>query len=504
MQSNITRRAKCLTQVSKVLSWVPISAVGQRISHNERGIPLRWELRGASWGEKGIPLFSSNVNQQAQCGSLSGAMGRVHMPTKPTSGGRSDEMCRPTTRMRIVALLVLLWALFGFPAFAKTRLTIAPGWGSIPEQFMPAIDVYLAANPDVEFEVVQAYSSNCEQLLVWAAGGVLPDVFFVGTAHLGAMVDAGILLPLDTYYRRDIDMSSFLPVFDVATMNGRRYGVPIEGGGYRIGAIFVNRTMFAEGGLPVPGASIEQALGYQQVREYAKRLTLDRNGDGTPEQYGLTNPDIWRFRVLLPTNDARYYSEAYTEVMVDRPEAVEVFSWLADMFTSGFNGGAFEKGQVAMDMKWRAIVPVWRQAIGDSFDWSVAPIPAGRAGSVGLLNLNSISIGATSQHPEEAWKLIRYLMSPAVQERRSQEGQAAILRSAAVKYQKVDSPPYDFTPFLGGPTAPINKGFIPVSGTVWPKDVDSLLTQAAQGKMAAEIALKQAADLLRANMDPKR
>jgi multiple sugar transport system substrate-binding protein len=47
-----------------------------------------------------------------------------------------------------------------------------------------------------------------------------------------------------------------------------------------------------------------------------------------------------------------------------------------------------------------------------AFDWAVAPFPKGPAGRATLVNSAGIVIGAGTAHPDEAWKFVRYVVSP--------------------------------------------------------------------------------------------
>lgn len=64
------------------------------------------------------------------------------------------------------------------------------------------------------------------------------------------------------------------------------------------------------------------------------------------------------------------------------------------------------KGNVAMNILWRSRLAVAETAIGDKFDWSVAPMPAGRAGSVGVTVMNPMFMNPNTSHPQQAWKFL--------------------------------------------------------------------------------------------------
>src|SRR5690606_37874614 len=115
-------------------------------------------------------------------------------------------------------------------------------------------------------------------------------------------------------------------------VDGTLYGLPGEGGGYRIAALYINRDLFRQAGLPIPGPRIEDALTMDETLEIARRLTIDRTGDGVPEQYGLNyTKSVTHWKGWLPPNGARHFNDDKTEVWFDRPEVVEVLQFMQDV-----------------------------------------------------------------------------------------------------------------------------------------------------------------------------
>lgn len=400
----------------------------------------------------------------------------------------------------IVTALLLVLTCTAFAFADAPVLSIAMGWGTIPDQFADALTRY-TEQTGVRFTLATPAGGNDkyhENLLVQFVAGSAPDLVFVSGERLAQFQAANVLLPLDAYYDRDVDFSEFLDIFDASRVNGTLYGFPVVGGGYRVNAIWVNRDQLLAAGLDIPGPQPEDALDYRGLIEYARRLTIDRDNDGIPEQWGFTFGTGWNgWTAWLPGNGARVFNEDKTEVLLDRPEAIEVFELLKDLnVTYGVRGGNFPQGTAAMTVGIRANQVDWAPAIGESFDWSATPMPKGRAGSVGVLNMNSIAINAASAHPEEAWKFIRFLMSEEEQTRRSADGLAVAHRAAAIRYQFLDVAPYDLSPFLFGPTVNRESMTMP-GGAVWPAEANRFIQQVIDGQLDPTIGIMQAADVLR-------
>jgi multiple sugar transport system substrate-binding protein len=379
------------------------------------------------------------------------------------------------------------------------KLTIALNSGS-GSQTKPPTDRYTAAT-GVAFESylsgggVNAYN---EKLLVQIVSGNAPDIFYFERAGLEKLVKAGGLLNLDKYYARDIRFADYIPAFGSAQVGNSLFAIPAMGGGYRIDGFFVNRDIFNAAGLPVPSPRIEQALNYKQLTEIARRLTIDKNGDGTPEQFGVQFELGENWRRWLPSNGAAIFNAAQTEVLLDRPEAIEVLQLLQDLNANNcVQGGSFATGNVALSRANRGSITGYTSGIGNKFDWSVAPVEAGRAGSVGSMNFNLVGISATTKQPEEAWKYLKHLMSESEQSWRAEQGLSAVLLKSVRQYMMLDKPPYDLTPFLAGPTVERATFLDMPGGELWPADVSTIFTKILDGSMSPRLGALQAAEILR-------
>lgn len=58
--------------------------------------------------------------------------------------------------------------------------------------------------------------------------------------------------------------------------------------------------------------------------------------------------------------------------------------------------------------------PRLRTAIHD-FDWDICPLPTGPAGGQSMVKGNQLVIYKESEHPEAAWRFMRFLTSPQVE-----------------------------------------------------------------------------------------
>jgi len=415
--------------------------------------------------------------------------------------------------MAKAALIVLSLALLAAPAAhaqsgGVTTITVWGGWGTFRDTLVKIIEKFHEAHPDIRVET-QEVAGDMDGLITRILGGSAPDIYMVRAENMPAFMHQGLVLDLTPYFERDINLDDYLPAWGSMVYQGRFYGVPAEGGGYREDGMFVNRTIFNQAGIQPPGMDVHEALTFQEWAELAKRLTIDRDGDGTPEQWG-THFRTTRWYFFLPSNGVSVFTEGHTDTQIDTPEAIEVLEILQRIHhfdrTSAPDSYWFEnRGNVAMNILWRPRVAVAHETIGDKFDWSVAPMPAGKAGSVGLTKMNPFAINPNTEHPEAAWKFLLFTLGEEAQRINALEGRATVLRSVALNPEFVfyDGPPYSLMGFLGGDAVDVVQQFEP-PGVTRPAAINNVLRQLWNGQIPATTAAQQMAEAWRAALRAQR
>ena len=209
-----------------------------------------------------------------------------------------------------------------------------------------------------------------------------PDIVAMTSDRLPVYAKKHALVGLDDFYRQASSNTSNLKPEAVAmeTVDGKKYGVPI---GFVPLSVIYNKTLFANAGITTFPTTWDQWV------VAAKKLTVDANGDGTPEQYGLVLPDhatvgngIWPS--LFEGNGGSITNEAGTKATIDSQANVDTLTYWANAIRAGkisptgVDGiGAdklFTAGKTAMEVggPWMAGV-----ATASKIDYGLAAIPAG-------------------------------------------------------------------------------------------------------------------------------
>jgi multiple sugar transport system substrate-binding protein len=114
---------------------------------------------------------------------------------------------------------------------------------------------YQTAHPGytVDLEPIQADENDyyTKLTLMNRSGSTAPDVMYEDTFLINSDIQAGYLAPLDSYLAKWSDWSEFTTTAKAAAVgaDGKTYGVPM---GTDTRALYYNKNLFKQAGLPVP------------------------------------------------------------------------------------------------------------------------------------------------------------------------------------------------------------------------------------------------------------
>lgn len=271
------------------------------------------------------------------------------------------------------------------------------------EALHPNIKIVHEAVPGGEF---------WDKLPVMIASGRAPDLIHMSVGYIHEYAKRGLIENLQPYFDRDLNeddffMEPFKAVRYPYMEDGDIYAMPYS---FMVTALFYNKDMFDEAGVQYP----DSTWTWDDLRAAARRLTMDKDGDGVPDQYGFViNPHYESFDPLVRSFGGRMISEDLTTVTFASPEGIAATQFVTDMIQedrSTIRGGRgdFVNRRVAM---W--IAGMYAIDLGDqvSFDWDVALMPIGPAGRVVRLWPDSFAIPTDAKHKEAAWEFIKYVVT---------------------------------------------------------------------------------------------
>ncbi len=314
------------------------------------------------------------------------------------------------------------------------------------EKTFPWISVLYEPNPGRQYE---------EKILTGLAANEPPDVFLLDSKLIPTFTNKQVLLDLAPYIDSlQIDSSQWYPhVLQIARKGSGLYAFPK---GFTPLMIFYNKRLFRDAGVDLP----KPDWTWDKFLSTARNLTIDKDGDGTPEQYGtaFTNyyfywiPWIWSAGGDVVSSDgmnaAGYLNSYQTKsalqflISLRNTERVapDVGSWIQAEKT-GTNYALFSGGKIAMivDGHWR--LPKFIKYIQDgTLDIGVAPFPKHPSGNkVNVMYESGWCVPVNTKHPREAALLASFMAGETAARIRS-EGRLEIpaVKKVAEEFAKND------------------------------------------------------------------
>ncbi|GAA1688588.1 ABC transporter substrate-binding protein [Glycomyces endophyticus] len=245
------------------------------------------------------------------------------------------------------------------------------------------VDEFNAAHDDVEITTeLKTWASIDDTLLTALSAGEGPDIVAMPAERLPVYADKGAFAELDDFYAdAESNTANLNPgAVEMVTVDDTEYGVPT---GFVPLAVYYNQALFDAAGVTAFPQTWDEWVAVSQ------QLTVDEDGDGTPEQYGVVLPD--HATVANGLWPSLFYGNGGGiaeggEAVIDSPENAETLRFWSDAIVgdqispTGVDGvGAdelFSGGKAAMTVggPWMASI-----ATENSIDYGIAPLPAGPA-----------------------------------------------------------------------------------------------------------------------------
>ena len=304
--------------------------------------------------------------------------------------------------------LILLWAV---PAWAEQAVVtfVWPTYTASKVRYgEELVRQFEEAHPNIDIDLVLA-SDPYERLTVLVAAGTPPDVVWLGA---GWHQFIGLFMPLDGFVARDaaeIDVQDFLPpVWNVHIWEGVRYALPT---GYQTLAGFYNKDRYNQAGRAYP----TDEWTVDQMIDDARAMTVDSNGDGTPDRWGVSwlYGYVWSFvhyggPVADPT---------WTEIRINNPVTARALSlWNGlpwDFQVAPPNHGnlsMIENGDIGIFASGIWLQENLTQSGNFDFDYVDYPwlVVGGERHRGTIIYPEELAILKDTDVPEEAWTFLKF------------------------------------------------------------------------------------------------
>jgi multiple sugar transport system substrate-binding protein len=372
---------------------------------------------------------------------------------------------RTAVLSRIYQLLLrwgsLLLIIFFLSACGKnfsgvTTVTLS-GWQSNPterELIEQVIKNFEAKYPKikVKFEVItDQYMDAIKTRLI---GDAAPDVFYLDAFEAPLLMSHEVLEPLDNYITDDFNLADFqFSLLKAFKYKGKIYGLPKD---FSTLALFYNKQLFRQAGLNEPPKN------WQQLRKYSQKLTVDLNGDGRQDIYGLgITPELARQYFLMKAfggelvNRKGYANFATRKSLKGLQNIVEQYqkdrtaAQPSDVGASS-DSEMFGQGKAAMVIEGSWAIPYLKETF-PKIEFATAEVPSIHRKKGTMAYTVAYVMNKKAKHKDAAWKLISYLAGKEGMKAWSQGGAVLPSRKSILSELGYTNNPL-YAPFIKGST----------------------------------------------------
>ncbi|MCC5635476.1 ABC transporter substrate-binding protein [Nostoc sp. CHAB 5844] len=301
-----------------------------------------------------------------------------------------------------------------------TRITL---WHGINppvnrDVFQKLVDKFNQTHVDVQVESIYAgqLGQQLPKILTAVVGKVPPDILCFYPQITGQLVELSAVRTLEDWLDKlPIKSELSLNLLDELMLDGHLWSVPLYTS--NIG-IFYRPTLFKAAGIT------NTPKTWEELRQVAKQLTVDRNGDGRPEQYGMLLPmgkgewTVFSWFPFLLSADGEVISNGLPNL--NNPGAIHALQFWQDLLKDGsatlsppergYEEDAFLQGRVAMQ-----ITGPWTYITKSKTDYQVFPIPSDVDQATVTGTGNFYVMKTTPEKEKAALKFLEYILTEEFQ-----------------------------------------------------------------------------------------
>jgi multiple sugar transport system substrate-binding protein len=289
--------------------------------------------------------------------------------------------------MRILSIGLLVVLLSSLTAFAQQPIELQ-FWtpftgpdGAYMEGMVNQFNAEHEGKIKVELFVIAGGADYITKLALSIRTGAPPAVVILSPTDYIRFLDNLTSWTSDELLDRyGLDPSDFSPnIMASVTKNGRIYAIPL--GTYCLGLYYNIDHLKAAGLEPRPPQNRDEFL------EYVRKLTIDKNGDGTIDQWGWYSFGGWPFRVLwqwytlLFQNGGSLLSADGKRAAFNSPEGVAALQFYVDLIHKekvapkdpADPEEAFRVGMLSLHVNGPWMINLFKEQ--PDLNWAVAPMP---------------------------------------------------------------------------------------------------------------------------------
>lgn len=347
-------------------------------------------------------------------------------------------MSRKRLIMSMIMLISLILSACGLGAQSKPqtiRLWTWSQWngktgveatGQPLDWWNDAIAKFKETHPDITIEVEDLNGGDVDINAKYdtaVAAGNFADIVWVDESYFTKYASAGVLEPIDSFMTQ-ADKADFLPKnLELSRFDSKQWYWPYV---TQANHLAINVTLFKEAGAEdlLPKAP-DFAWSWEQFSEAVRRVTLDRDKDGSTDVYGVGFSTDGAYTMAEAWGDHLYKQGDESKVTINTQNTIDAFNAELQLVQGGFalpgsgTGSvdletSFLQQQVAMVNTWGIVTSVETLPASEKFQLLLVPFPYGPNGKPTVWG-GVHGLAVTKQEDPEKLKVVmelaRYLTS---------------------------------------------------------------------------------------------
>lgn len=341
----------------------------------------------------------------------------------PTKAPEAAKAAAPTTAPAPAAK----------PAASTKQATVAFASNASPTAEEPVLNAvfkeFQTRNPNIKVNATFTPADQLrEKLILQLAGGTAPDIFRQNDDEVKGIAAKGQVLELDPYMKTyGVNTDDYFPLAydDVPRWEGKIYAVMTGG---RPEAIFYNKKLLRDAGVPFPPKNNAEAWSWDEFRGHLPKLVKkDAGGKATSWAFAW---EYWTFDRIGQMNGTEGLVKTdLSEFIMNQPKNVEVLNELQKLHKEGLaapygmwqdigTGTMFVNGQLAMAVLHSSSQPDCIKAAREKgLDWDIAPWPKFKVKSLSCAYLDAFSVNKATPDREASTQAAFFLISDYAAER---------------------------------------------------------------------------------------
>ena len=281
------------------------------------------------------------------------------------------------------------------------------------------VEPFMKVHPNIEVEVEAIpFGLYTTKILSAAASGTqVGDVIVIDDWFGQELFKRDYTIPLDSLYHRDLKPDDFFTEFFTVWRKGNiasgpLMAMPASGG---VTALFYNKDLFDKAGVKYP----DSTWTYTDLIAAARKLT-NNAADPRDKTWGILLDDglFTGVDTYIYSNGGKILSDDKTRSAMMEPQTIAAVESYVDLIQkehvapppdpSQLLGQRFMLGHAAMMLHIDVAKTELEHA---AFKWDVAAPPKGSSGLMDRQNGQAFGITHTSEHPDSAWELIKWIVT---------------------------------------------------------------------------------------------